>query len=135
MKRLTFLVRNGVIELISEQEVDMRPLVPHGSRDAGHAFWYELRDGKDKTLLVQPADDPVPQDMEVFSNDPSRNIHRAANVRKEHAFSVVLPTVPGADSVVLMRARPSAITSSTAKAGPPGADEAVEVARFKLSHN
>jgi hypothetical protein len=131
VRRLTFAVQDGVIKLISEQEVDMQPIaVPAVSHGVRHEFWFEVRDIANATLIVQPARDPMPKDIEVFSDDPSRSACHAHDPRTEQAFSVVLPSVQGADSVVLMRA-------GTAQGAAVEALEtrtaATEIARFKLS--
>ena len=131
MRRLTFVMRNKEIELLSEQEVEMQPLSRQAATaGARHAFWYELRDARNKTLMSHPAPDPLTNDMEVFSNDPGQTMRRAPDPRSEHAFSVVLPTLEGADSVVLMRAEPphkGAVEARTLST------EGTEVAKFTLA--
>ncbi len=131
MRRLTFAAENGVIKLISEQEVDMQTTsAPGASQDAQHPFWLEMRDAADSTLMAQPMRDPLPNTIEVFSDDPLQSARHVHDPRTEQAFSVVLPSLPDADSVVLMRAGTAPGIAPTALGAGSGA---TEIGRFKLS--
>lgn len=135
MRRLTFLVKNGAVELLSEQHVDMKRLEqPPVAPGATHPFWLELRSSTDQTLASHPVSDPTVAEIEVFSEDAEQNIKRLPHERAENAFSVVLPDVVGADSVVLMRA-PAARSGGDPVALRAGGvtPATTEVARFKLS--
>jgi hypothetical protein len=128
MRRLTFTVRQGKIDLISDQQVQMTmPPQPAAPRGATVPFWYELRDGADAVLHRLPARDPIPVDSEVFSDDPNRSIRRAAVVPPEVVFTVVVPDLPSAAEIRLMRAPPPGGDPRTRAPG-----EAVEVGRFRL---
>jgi hypothetical protein len=132
VQRLTFAVKNGTVHLVSEQEVDMQPMAaPAAPPGSTHEFWLEVRDQADATLHTQSVRDPMPKDIEVFSNDPAQSASHAHDPRTEHAFTVVLPSVHGADSVVLMRASPAAHRGAAQALGPTAAGE--EIAKFKLS--
>ena len=135
MRRLTFVYRQGKIELISDQEVDMtlpkRASAPPGAQVP---FWYELRDGGAGVLQRLPAPDPIPVDTEVFSDDPRRTIQRAKVVPPEVVFTVVIPDLAAAKEVRLMRAPPPGPPGRT-RAGTTtaGEGEPVELGRFKLA--
>jgi hypothetical protein len=134
VRRLTFVVRNGVVELLSEQQVEMTLIPEHAlPADARHAFWYELRDANDVTIASHPALDPIADDIEVFSDDPAQGISRLPHAPTETVFSVVLPNTPGADSVVLMRPPTSVEPTSAKFSSASAAKQPREVARFKLS--
>lgn len=132
MRRLTFAVQNGVIDLTADQEVDMLPLgTPQVAPDSRHAFWFELRDAANEVLAVQPQRDPMPEFIEVFSDDPAISASFAPDPRSVHTFSVVLPSVRGADAVVLKR---SGTAQGTSLLALNTRDEGVEIARFKLTN-
>jgi hypothetical protein len=130
MQRLTFIAKDGAIELLSQQTVDMKLASPKHEANAQHEFWYEVRDARDATLAVHPAPDPIRPDIEVFSNDPSHSASRAPDARAERVFSVVLPDVEAASQVVLMRRARTAPHAGLAKAASP--NTAVEVGRVTL---
>jgi hypothetical protein len=130
MQRLTFIAKDGAIQLISQQQVEMKLAPPKYEPNAQHEFWYEMRDVQDKTLASHPAPDPIRQDIEVFSDDSSRSASRAPDARAERVFSVVLPDVEAAHQVVLMRRAKSAPHAGLAMAATP--NTAVEVGRVTL---
>lgn len=131
MRRLTFAYRDGSIELVSEQRVDMRMPARTTHPEPRAGFWYELRDAESEVLFRLDAEDPIPTDVEVFSDDPERTIERAPHAPEEGVFTVLLPEIEDAEEVRLMRA--------AARPGAPAAEvEAlaegpVEVGRFRLT--
>lgn len=136
MRRLTFTFRNGKIDLLSDQHVDMTlPASPAGRGSADPQFWYELRDKSASVLHRLVAADPIPTDTEVFSDDPARSITRAAVAPTEGVFTVVVPDVPEVEEVALMRAPaqagPDRARTKVAKADAD--DQPVELGRFKLA--
>lgn len=141
MRRLTFAYRDGEIELVSQQRVEMRtpaaPAAPLGLEavEAQPAFVYELRGAGSEVLHRVGAPDPIPTDVEVFSDDPERSVERAPHAPREGVFTVLVPEIEEAEEVRLLRTVPS---RGAAEAGPERATEAatasaVEVARFKLT--
>ena len=128
MRRLTFAYRDGTIELVSQQQVEMRLPARATSRDLeGRAeFWYELRDAGSEVLYRLDAEDPIPTDVEVFSEDPGRTVERAPHVPEEGVFTVLVPEIEDAEEVRLMRSAAPADAEAFAE-GP------VEVGRFELT--
>ena len=131
VRRLTFAYRDGSIELVSEQRVDMRMPARTTHPEPRAGFWYELRDPRAEVLFRLDAEDPIPTDVEVFSDDPDQSVARAPHAPEEGVFTVILPDVEDAAEVRLMRA--------AARPGAPAAEvEAlaegpVEVGRFRLT--
>lgn len=132
MRRLTFTVRDGAIELVSDQRVDMKavPAPPPTAARAG--FWCEVRDHAGTVLAAAAAPDPAPSDREVFSPDPGRSVQRVPGTSAPTAFSVVVPDAAGAESVSLMRAAGGGGPDATGAHPASAAPAVVEVARFEL---
>ncbi len=128
MRRLTFTYRNGTIELVSQQQVEMRLPAKTVSKDPERLppFWYELRDARSEVLYRLDAPDPIPTDVEVFSDDPERTIERAPYAPEQGVFTVLVPEIEDAEEVLLMR--PASATVATFDA-----ESVVEVGRFKLT--
>lgn len=130
MRRLTFALRQGKIDLISDQQVDMTlPAKPAPTPGADVPFWYELRDSTAGVLQRLPARDPIPLDSEVFSDDPKRSIARAEVVPPEVVFTVVIPDLEAVEEIRLMRAAPPSDPEAKTRAAQPGP---IELGRFKL---
>jgi hypothetical protein len=107
VRRLTFALRQGKIDLISDQQVDMTlPAKPAPTPGADVPFWYELRDSTPGVLQRLPARDRIPLDSEVFSDDPKRSIARAEVVPPKVVFTVVIPDLEAVEEIRLMRAAP-----------------------------
>lgn len=135
MRRLTFAYRDGKIELVSQQRVEMRlpakPATPQGL-EARPEFVYELRGADSEVLHRVGARDPIPTDVEVFSDDPERTVERTPHRPREGVFTVVVPEIEDAEEVRLLRS----VTPSEAavEAGlEAAAESAVEVGRFRLT--
>lgn len=130
MRRLTFALRQGKIDLISDQQVDMTlPAKPAPPPETHVPFWYELRDSAAGVLQRLPARDPIPVDSEVFSNDPKRSIQRAEAVQPEVVFTVVIPDLEAVEEIRLMRAAPPPDPKAKTRAAQPGP---IELGRVKL---
>lgn len=128
VRRLTFTYSDGEIELVSSQQVEITlPAKPPSRKRAAKRpeFWYELRDAQADVVYRLDAPDPIPTDVEVFSDDPKRTIERSPNPPKEGVFTVLMPEIEDAEEILLMRV-------ATSRGLKTGADAAVEVARFKL---
>lgn len=139
--RLTFVHKAGKLQLQSRIDVDAK--VPAGEPSGDHGFWVELRDSSDKSLHKQVIHDPIPIDREVFSPDPARSVERAPGGRSEDVFSILVPNVPGADSVALVSSHhdgPSGVAAATARSievvikpvDPRAPRVARTIARFQL---
>ena len=125
MRRLTFSFRDGTIDLVSQQRVDMRTPAGTGPKtlEARADFWYELLDDDANVLYRFAASDPIPTDVEVFSDDPERTVERAPHPPKEGVFTVLVPEIDDATEVLLRR-------SSQKR----DAESATEIHRFRLTY-
>jgi hypothetical protein len=132
MQRLTFVARSGTVELVSRSTVQMKPVPANHPPDALHEFWFELRDASDRALHVQAAPDPLRNEIEVFSDDPTRSASRAEDPRGERHFSVLVPELSDASQVVMMRRAAHSPAQVAAAAAAPAPAAAVEVARVKF---
>lgn len=140
MRRLTFVYRDGQIELIDQRPVEMTLPAETAVREPGERaeFWCELRSAEAEVLYRRETPDPIPTDVEVFSDDPEQSIERAPHPPREGVFSVVVPEIEAADEVLLLRSLPGppprrgarrlADVGETAEA----VSGVVEVGRFKL---
>jgi len=133
VRRLTFAFRDGAVELVSEQRVEMRLPARSAPRVAAARaeFWYELRNAQSDVLYRLDSADPIPTDVEVFSDDPERTVERAPHAPQEGVFTVLLPEIEDAEEVRLMRAAPATEGAVDVRAG--AAEAAVEVGRFRLT--
>src|SRR5512140_721019 len=90
--RLTFSYKDGVLQLVSTQAVDM--VVPPGdppARGPEHGFWAELHDASGNILFRRVLHNPIPADLEVFPDEPGKTVARAPGAPSEGMFSVVVP--------------------------------------------
>lgn len=131
MRRLTFAVRDGAIELVSDQRIEMKASPAPRSPAARAGFWCEVRDRTERVLVAAPAPDPLHQDREAFSPDPVKSVQRVPGASPPTAFSILVPDVDGAESVSLMRVVPS-VGPHAHETVEGVASAAVEIARFKL---
>lgn len=114
--RLTFVHKAGQVQLQSRTSVDAR--IPAGQPGGDHGFWVELRDSNDNPLHKQIIHNPIPPDREVFSPDPSRSVERAPGGRAEDVFSVLVPDLPGAQSLALVSSHHEAVHGLAAAVAP-----------------
>ncbi len=100
--RLTFFYQDNVVQLASQAEVDMT-LLPEGplAKTPEHGFFAELRDASGKTLFRRVMHNPMPTDMEVFSNEPGKPMGRVPGGPSEGSFSIVVPNHPDATEISL----------------------------------
>lgn len=121
--RLTFMHRAGKVRLQSRVNVDTR--IPAGQPTGDHGFWAELRDSSNNPLHRQIIHNPIPDDREVFSPDPSRSVQRISGARAEDVFSILVPDLPDAQSVALVSSHHEAASSLTT-AVVPSVDVAIK---------
>ncbi|KWE76659.1 hypothetical protein WL77_32380 [Burkholderia ubonensis] len=107
--RLTFAYKDDAIRLVSVEHVQMiapAPATPPPtSGQSGH--WVEVRSGRGDLLYHRALHDLVPQDHEVFTNEPGRTVHRVPLEKIEGEFQVLVPDWPGADRLSIHGPRPS----------------------------
>jgi hypothetical protein len=135
--RLTFTYEGHEVRLVSQQPIEK--LVPPTDKLSGYeneqGFWIEIRSGQDKTLHRRVMQDPLRQDIEVFSPDSEESVVRRPLEKSSGSFSVVVPDLAEADHVALLSSgAPSAdargMTPEAASRAPSG--PAIEFARFSL---
>lgn len=119
VSRLTFTYEGKQFRLLSEQIVEMTIATSDSSGgDTGLGAHIELRDQDGKVAYRQAIPHPVQTSSEVFSPDGS--ITRVDLTRPSGAFTVLVPYIPRARTVVL------AATAATP-------DATGELARFNLA--
>jgi hypothetical protein len=127
--RLKFTYEGDEVRLVSQQPVEM--IVPPTDALSGYegeqGFWVEVRNGQDKALHRRVMDDPLRQDVEVFSPDPEQSIVRTPVEKPSGVFTVLVPDLEEADHIALMTSAAPSIQRETAARGP-----ATELARFSL---
>ena len=127
--RLTFTYEGDDVRLASQQPVEM--IIPPTDALSGYegeqGFWVEVRSGQDETLHRLVMDDPLRQNVEVFSPDPEQSIARTPMEMPSGIFTVLVPDLEEADHVTLMSSAALGIAPEVAARGP-----ATEVARFPL---
>jgi hypothetical protein len=135
--RLRFTYEGDEVRLASRQPVDM--MAPPTDQLSGYegeqGFWIEVRSDQEETLHRRVMQDPLRQDVEVFSPDPEQSVSRAPVEKVSGSFVVVVPELEEADHVSLMSSgAPSAAARdvSTEAAARAPAGPATEFARFSL---
>lgn len=130
MIRLTFTYRNGTVNLIEQQQVEMK--VPYSQTESSleqqAEFWYEIRDSASSILFRLNTVDPTSANIEVFPTYAERDFQRITHPSNECVFTVVLPELENAEEVVLIRAR----NLDTQESNLLTSASAVEVGRFML---
>jgi hypothetical protein len=126
--RLTFEYRDGEVQLVARQSVEMTlPAEPVPAKRGGGpepGLGVQLRDAADRPVYHRTVREGPRPDAEVFM--PGGEVRREEVPRPEGAFTVLVPEVPDAAQVVLMDQPPP--PKPGMRAGPPA-----EIARFSLA--
>ena len=98
--RLTFSYEGNNVSLISEQNIEkmLPPSTQFDNLQNQAGFWYELTDTRKNVIYRQLIDNPIKEDMEVFSDDPKQSITRQKRTDIRGTFSIVIPNIPEANS-------------------------------------
>jgi hypothetical protein len=127
--RLVFTYEGNDVRLVSQQPLEM--IVPPTDTLSGYegqqGFWVEVRTARDEVLHRQIMDDPLRQDVEVFSPDPAQSIFRVPVERPSGIIMVLVPDIDEADHVALISSAGPGTDLDRAARGP-----ATELARFSL---
>lgn len=135
--RLTFSYEGDEVRLVGQRSLEM--IAPPTDELSGHegeqGFWIEVRSDQDETLHRLVMQDPLRQDVEVFSSDPEQSVSRAPVEKPSGRFVVVVPDLAEADHVTLMSsgtpgAAARGVSPEAASRAPAG--PAAEFARFSL---
>lgn len=137
--RLTFRYEGQRVEMIDQEELAM-VIPPHEelpTEGEVSGFWYELQDTEEATVYRHLVRNPMPTHVEVPTGDPSEPLAYTAVDRPSGIFSIVVPDVPEARSVVLFGSRPpeafEGVQEDQLRAEPElRAGAARELARFEI---
>jgi hypothetical protein len=113
------------VHVVSQQAVDMvlPPSDPVEGIEGLKGFWYELRDGQNRPLYRRVMPNPMRDDVEVFSDDPTQSVARQATPNRKGVFTVVVPDTEDGNTVTL---------SSSPRRIQMAHEPATEIARFAL---
>jgi hypothetical protein len=100
---LTFSYRGSQVQLILMETIDMivPPSLAITSQPPGSEFWYELHDGRGMPLYRRVQRNPLDSSVEVRTDDPERPLAHLDSGLAEGEFTLLLPNLPQARSVVL----------------------------------
>lgn len=101
--RLTYAYKDEEIKLIRAEHVQMIALPPVGPvpREGQSGHWLEVRGAHDELLYHRILPELIPQDREVFTNDPERSVHRVPLKAPEGEFQILAPDIDGASHLVV----------------------------------
>lgn len=102
-QRLTFSYRERRVQLILVETIDMivPPSLDIGSRPPGAEFWFELQDGRGSPLYRRTQRNPLDPSVEVRTDNPEGPLAQADAGLTEGEFTLLVPNLPEARSVVL----------------------------------
>jgi hypothetical protein len=101
--RLTFSFDGPQIQLTLMETVEMTlpPSVALTDEPPGGTFWYELQDGERVPLYRRTQRHPLDPTVEVGTGDPERPLAHVDSGRSAGTFTLLVPQLPEAQSVVL----------------------------------
>jgi hypothetical protein len=96
------------IRPVSRKTVEMIPPTASAHRPTSEhqGFWYELQDASERTLYHRGIQNPVRSDVEVFTGEPGRTMHRKEVDAPRGTFELLVPDLPTAHSVVIFAEHP-----------------------------
>ena len=86
---------------VSKQFVDMTVPNPRPADPASAGLHYALESREGEELFTQTVRNPIRQDIEVFSQDAVRSIHREPLAGATGYFELLLPALKAAHSVAI----------------------------------
>lgn len=121
--RLVFAYEGDDVRLLSAERVEMTPLPSDALEPVEKAagFWYELRDGAERTLYRRIAQNPMRTSAELLTDDPDRPLRRVEIPDPGGEFVLLTPDLDDAQTLVF-------VGSPSGRA----ATESRELARFPL---
>ena len=101
--RLIFSYNGGQTKLESQHEVEMMalPSDPTGAYEGHSGFWVELRDAEERVVYRRITRNPIEEEHEAPSGDPSRPFTRVRTESDEGTFAVLVPQIESAEALVL----------------------------------
>lgn len=102
--RAIFEYRGREIRLASVQSLEMLAPPPQAifPRSDERGTWFELRDVEGQTLYRRVIDNPIREDIEVITDDPTHALSRIASERPEGIFYIIAPDIPQARELVIV---------------------------------
>lgn len=101
--RVTFAYDGDRVRVIAKQRIETLP--PPDDSDAiaddAAGYWVEVRDAHGQSLYRQVLANPLNDQLEVFSPDPSQPLHRINAPQPSGVFQVLVPDNPGGHDIVL----------------------------------
>ena len=128
--RLTFSFHGETIEFLTERPVAMAVMssADLGSERPKAPFWFEVQDKQGKPLYRRFDRNPLDPWVEVTSDDPQNSIVHRRSQRLDGFFTLVVPDLENAQSIVLFGFRPIRPNGELDISVPPD-----EIARFTLA--
>ena len=104
VRRLTFEYDGDSVQLVSEQHVRMivPPSQPVEHAPSPNALAVVMRDAKEQPVYQFAHTSPLRHDAEVFGDDPYGKPQRVAVERPKGTFVLLVPDVPGAQTLELV---------------------------------
>jgi hypothetical protein len=101
--RVTFSYDGNRVRVIGKQRIDTiaPPDDSESITDDASGFWIEVRDSEGRSLHRQSLANPLNDQLEVFSPDPSLPLHRIDAPTHATVFQVLVPDEPAGHDVVL----------------------------------
>jgi hypothetical protein len=101
--RLTFAYSGNEVRLIRSERVAMitPPAHTQPPQEGQTGYWFEVHGAKGDLLYHRALHSPIRTDIEVFSDDPEQTISRVPNPKPEGEFTLLVPDLPNAHSLVI----------------------------------
>lgn len=106
--RAIFEYKGREVRLASVQSLEMIAPPPQAifPRSDERGTWFELRDREGQTLYRRVIDNPIREDIEVLTDDPSHPLSRVTSEQPEGIFYILAPDIPQARELVIMTEAP-----------------------------
>jgi len=114
--RLIFSYKGSKTKLESKHAIEMIALPSDSTEDYKDrsGFWVELRDKQDQVIYRRIVRNPIEEELEAPSGDPTRPFTRVSNPNPEGTFSVLVPDFETAEALVLC-ASPGGVAARAAR--------------------
>ncbi len=101
--RVTFAYDGDRVRVIGKQRVDTLspPDDSDAIADAAAGYWVEVRTAEGESLHRQVLANPLNDQMEVYSPDPTQSLHRIEASKPSGVFQVLVPDDPNGHDIVL----------------------------------
>jgi hypothetical protein len=105
--RLTLEYKDGQFTVLERHFLNKRaqssdPLLDTQKDEQRSGFWIELRDGEGRAIYQQVLHNPIPVSVEIHSENRDRPIRRETNPNPQAVFSLLVPNLPEAETLVIV---------------------------------